>query len=183
MTDPILMSIRPRFATAILRGAKSHELRRKFPSSAVGATVFVYASGSIRAVIGSFCIESVSVMPKWLVERTRRTATMLSGEEIAGYLHGQHHGTLIEVSTPRVLTFPVSLQRLRELGAPPPQSYRSLSPALCEYLSYATDSRPDSATINIHSVDTLGNRHGFFPARQPVPHSVGASSTVLIPAR
>ncbi|GAA1817915.1 hypothetical protein [Agromyces neolithicus] len=123
----VLMSIQPRFAEAILRGEKTHELRRRFPGSLTGATVYVYASTPTRAVIGSFRIASVERRPRWLVARTRRLATTLTSEEIHTYLAGLQHGVLIEVAEQRRFTHTVPLADLRQFDVEPPQSYRFLS--------------------------------------------------------
>jgi len=127
MTDDILMSIRPRFADAILSGAKSHELRRRFVAGAVGTRVFVYASSPVCRMVGYFSIQAVNTMPTWLVARRRRRATTLTADEIHGYLQGLRHGTLIEVAEPTTFDMPIALPVLREWGVEPPQSYRYLS--------------------------------------------------------
>lgn len=126
MTD-VLMSIQPRFAEAIFRGEKTHELRRRFPASLTGATVYVYASTPTRAVIGSFRIASVERRPRWLVARTRRLATTLTSEQINTYLAGLQHGVLIEVAEQLRFAHTVPLADLRRYGVEPPQSYRFLA--------------------------------------------------------
>jgi predicted transcriptional regulator len=55
----LLMSIRPRFADQILRGVKRFELRRRPLRVQPGAVVVVYASASIRAVIGAFVVDGI----------------------------------------------------------------------------------------------------------------------------
>lgn len=130
MTDYVLISIQPRFADAIFHGAKTHELRRRFPENLTGAKAYVYSSTPARAVVGSFRIATVNRHPRWWLARMRRRATTLSAQEINTYLDGQHHGTLVEVSEQLQFPRPVPLAHLRNLGLEPPQSYRFLSPAL-----------------------------------------------------
>lgn len=127
MTVNILMSIRPRFADAILSGAKSHELRRRFAGEAAGARVFVYSSSPVCQLVGAFSIGAVDTMPTWLLARRRRRATTLTSTEIHDYLHGVQRGTLIEVERPVRFVTPIRLSRLRDWGVEPPQSYRYLS--------------------------------------------------------
>lgn len=129
MTGDILMSIRPRYAEAILSGQKSHELRRRFSARPAGSKVFVYASSPVCELVGSFSIASVDTMPAWLVARRRRRATTLSSTEILDYLRGQRHGTLIEVADPYRFPAPIDLAQLRAWGLEPPQSYRLLNEA------------------------------------------------------
>lgn len=126
MSEAILMSIRPRFADAILSGEKSHELRRRFVGGEPGTRVFVYSSSPVRQLVGAFEIGTVDTMPRWLVARRRRRATTLTSAEIATYLDGLQHGTLIGIEDPFRLAIPISLERLRTWGIEPPQSYRYL---------------------------------------------------------
>jgi predicted transcriptional regulator len=49
----VLVSIRPFYASKILTGHKTVELRRKFPEvGAVGATALIYSSSPVSAVVG-----------------------------------------------------------------------------------------------------------------------------------
>lgn len=127
MTRDILLSIRPRFADAILAGEKTHELRRRFANAHPGTRVIIYASGSRRAVVGMFTIAAIQSMPTWIIARRRRRATTLSAGEIREYLAGSKAGVLIEVANPVRFEQPLSLTEARALfGIEPPQSYRYL---------------------------------------------------------
>lgn len=137
MTNDVLMSIQPRFAEAIFRGEKTHELRRRFPDHLVGTRIYVYASTPVRAVLGTFRVASVERRPRWLLARTRRRATNLAAGEITSYLHGQHHGVLIEVAHQQRFPRPISLAELRGFEVEPPQSYRFLSRELSVELDHA----------------------------------------------
>lgn len=156
MTDDILMSIRPRFAAAILSGAKSHELRRRFLAGATGTRVFVYASSPVCRVVGYFSVQAVDTMPTWLVARRRRRATTLSAEEIYGYLEGLRHGTLIEVAEPTTFDKPIALAVLREWGLEPPQSYRYLSADIVERIERLTASAGSPTESGGRSVEVGG---------------------------
>lgn len=149
MTRDVLMSIRPRFAEAIFAGEKTHELRRQFPASLSGATVYVYASTPLRKVIGSFQIASVQRIPKWLLARTRRRATTLTATELLAYLDGLHHGVLLEVSNPTEYARPVPLARLRAIGIEPPQSYRFLRPDVAAQLCAHPNSVEPLASLSV----------------------------------
>lgn len=161
MTGDILMSIRPRFADAILAGQKTHELRRRFADARPGARVIVYASGPRRAVVGMFTVASVHTMPAWMIARRRRRATTLSGDEIREYLVGVRSGTLIEVSAPTRFTQPISLSQLRSYGVEPPQSYRYLPSSIArKILSAGHRHQPaePALTCSDGSVLLLGGR-------------------------
>lgn len=134
MSAAILMSIRPRFADAILAGEKSQELRRRFSGGGPGTRVFIYASSPVRQLVGAFEIGTVDTMPRWLVARRRRRATTLTSAEISDYLDGVQHGTLIGIEDPFYLSAPICLQQLRAWGVEPPQSYRYLSNHVVELI-------------------------------------------------
>jgi hypothetical protein len=49
----VLVSIRPNFASKILDGDKTVELRRKFPEvGAMGMTALIYSSSPVSAIVG-----------------------------------------------------------------------------------------------------------------------------------
>src|SRR6266851_9958504 len=49
----LLISIKPEYASAILEGRKTVELRRKFPEDvAFGSRLYIYSSSPIQAVVG-----------------------------------------------------------------------------------------------------------------------------------
>lgn len=153
MTGAILMSIRPRYAEAILAGQKSHELRRRFSARPAGSKVFVYASSPVCQLVGSFSIGSVDTMPAWLVARRRRRATTLSSAEILDYLRGQRHGTLIEVAEPHRFPAPIGLAQLRAWGLEPPQSYRLLSDAISHLIEDQIAASHEVSAIDESPID------------------------------
>jgi predicted transcriptional regulator len=60
----ILVSIRPVFATKILEGQKSVELRRRFPIQAgAGCRLLIYSSRPVSAVVGFARIKTVLKLP------------------------------------------------------------------------------------------------------------------------
>ena len=55
-----VLSIKPQYATRIVDGVKTVELRRRFPYGTVtGARLYVYASVPIQALIGYATISTV----------------------------------------------------------------------------------------------------------------------------
>ena len=55
------MSLRPRFAYAILSGAKTVELRRMRVSATPGTTIIIYASSPVMSVVGLATLAAVDV--------------------------------------------------------------------------------------------------------------------------
>ena len=60
----ILVSVRPIYASKILHGQKTVELRRKFPEvGATGALILIYSSSPVSAVVGCARIKHVLKLP------------------------------------------------------------------------------------------------------------------------
>ena len=76
----VLMSIRPQYASKILDGRKTVELRRKFPEvGAIGATVLIYSSSPVKAIVGTARIKKVAKLPTHLpISRPARWAKATS---------------------------------------------------------------------------------------------------------
>ena len=55
----MILSLRPRFADAILSGVKTVELRRTEPKIRVPTLAFIYASTPARALLGTCIVTSV----------------------------------------------------------------------------------------------------------------------------
>jgi predicted transcriptional regulator len=123
MTAAALMSIKPRFAEAILRGDKTLELRRKRPGLQPGTRVLIYASVPVKAVVGWFEVGQIHHSSP---ERLWRRAAACGGvtrDEFDAYFAGCELAFGIEVArTGRVEPTPP--------GIPPPQSWQYLREAL-----------------------------------------------------
>ena len=55
----IVLSLKPRFAQAILAGVKTVELRRTVPKIVIPTRALLYASSPVRALLGTCVITSV----------------------------------------------------------------------------------------------------------------------------
>lgn len=127
MAATVLMSIKPRFARAILAGTKPYELRRFVPRFAAGDRVLVYASSPERQVVGAFevgRVESGTPRQVWAAIGEERSGLPASG--FFAYLSGATRCAAIEVLRPRPCA-PFALP-LR-----PPQSYQFLHPGRPEH--------------------------------------------------
>ena len=125
-----LMSIRPQFAFQILRGEKKFELRRWIGSPvAPGSVVVIYASGSVKALVGEFLVGRVY---QGTAEEVWKQVMMHPSPGVDRddwpYIRGAKRALALEVE--RVLVYPVqvSLQELRRIipGWQPPISYKVL---------------------------------------------------------
>ncbi|MEY7971074.1 ASCH domain-containing protein [Saccharomonospora xinjiangensis] len=126
---PLLLSLRPRFANAILEGTKTVELRRTRVSAPPGTLLVLYASSPVMAVVGVATLADRDTASPTAIWRRYRSKLGLSRAEFADYLTGVAHATALTIAAPRALTEPLTLTWLRTHSAfQPPQSYRYIAP-------------------------------------------------------
>ncbi|APH45461.1 hypothetical protein BMW26_11240 [Microbacterium sp. 1.5R] len=129
MTRALFISIKPRYARAILEGRKTVEVRRRFPTVPPGTTVVLYSSSPERAIVGTVRLKHTSRMAPDRVWALHSEAIDIAEEALGQYLEGADASTLLEVEDPRPWVRPVPLEVLRALlGVEPPQSFRYLNP-------------------------------------------------------
>lgn len=132
----LLLSVRPKHARRILEGTKTIELRRICPRVGRGDLVLVYATSPVRAVVGSFRIDSVICeSPEDLWARTGSDAGVTQ-EQFAEYFDGASLAVGIVISDPHPFSLPITLPYLRTFwpGFHPPRSYRYLGHSVREWL-------------------------------------------------
>lgn len=122
----VLVSIRPAYADKILGGEKTVELRRKFPrSAATGATVLIYSSSPVRAIVGYARIKDVLRLPVAQIWRSHSAAACITKDDFNAYFNGLKYGFVILLEDVKVLKEQLKAIDLRdELGFVPPQSFR-----------------------------------------------------------
>lgn len=116
MSSSVLMSLRPRYADAILSGAKTVELRRRRPSFGPGTLVLIYSSSPDERVLGTFKAGDVLVAPPAQLWPSIQARAGVSRAEFDAYFAGCELAVAIDVKDPRRL-------RPSRLGIRPPQSY------------------------------------------------------------
>lgn len=126
----VLLSVKPRFAEAILAGSKTVELRRRGIGTHPEAAVVLYATAPTMAVVGTARVgEVISLSPReaW---RTYKHALGINRDEFNAYLAGAASAVLLRLTRPQTLDQPITLQELRSAVSAfhPPQSYRYVSP-------------------------------------------------------
>lgn len=125
----LLLSLRPRFAQAILEGTKTIELRRTRVSAPPGTLLVLYASSPVMAVVGVATLAERDTASPATIWRRYRGRLGLSRAEFSDYFTGAEHATALSIADPRTLPYPLTLARLRTYSAfQPPQSYRYIAP-------------------------------------------------------
>jgi predicted transcriptional regulator len=139
-SSDILLSIRPVFASRILNGAKTIELRRKFPeSSAAGTVAVIYSSSPVSAVVGYAEIDDILRMPVRQIWKEHGINACVTKVEFDAYFSGLKYGFAILLKNVRALAKQLNAFDLkREFGIVPPQSYRYIENG---YVSLLKDER------------------------------------------
>ncbi|TYB92191.1 hypothetical protein FXF53_28830 [Micromonospora sp. WP24] len=134
----LLLSLRPRFAEAILQGRKTIEIRRRPVNAGPGTPVILYSSSPAMAVVGTAQLAQIEVEAAPVAWRRYRTAFGLSRAEYDIYVDGVSSVYLLHLTGVNTLNEPLPLRDLREEGPfQPPQSFRYLAesdPALLRKL-------------------------------------------------
>jgi predicted transcriptional regulator len=146
-----LLSIRPVFAEAILRGTKTVELRRRRPDLRGGETVVIYASGPVSALVGAFVVGDVTEASPATLWRRFGSVSGLNRHSFMAYFKGASSGVGISVLGTWRAPKSIKLKRLQSAwpNFVAPQSYRYVTPALLRQLprSWIEVAR----TVSLHS--------------------------------
>lgn len=122
------MSLRPRFAEAILDGTKTVELRRTRLSAPDGTHLILYASSPVMAVVGTAVLIGRDTDTPARIWRRHRKHVGLLRTEYDEYFDGSETATAVHLGVPRRLATPWALSALRDTAKfQPPQSYRFVS--------------------------------------------------------
>ncbi|MBF0306825.1 MAG: ASCH domain-containing protein [Alphaproteobacteria bacterium] len=132
----VLVSIRPIYASKILSGDKTVELRRKFPEAAIGATALIYATSPVQAIVGYARIKDILRLPIARIWREHGAAACIEQPDFDAYFDGMEFGFAVLLEGVQVLERPVNARVLRdEFGIVPPQSFRYLDEGYAALLS------------------------------------------------
>jgi predicted transcriptional regulator len=132
----ILVSIRPTYASKILDGHKTVELRRRFPEvSAVGATILIYSTSPVQAIVGYARIKNVLRLPIAQIWEIYGTAACIAAEHFDAYFDGLDYGFAILLEDVKTLNRQFKAAELKnQFGFVPPQSFRYLDEVYTSYL-------------------------------------------------
>lgn len=130
LTDrALLVSVRPRFASLLLSGEKTVELRRTPPDVEFGALVLMYESSPNRRLVGRGRVAAIDVDEPDSIWTRHGPNTGISRGEFDAYFQGTSRAVAISIRGVVPLDRPASLDELRRrwAGFQPPQSFRYLS--------------------------------------------------------
>lgn len=125
----LFFSVKPRFASLILDGAKTVELRRTRPRIEIPTEALVYASGPECALVGTCDVIDVLQYTPRGMWRAVGPRTGIAYPEFRDYFNGCRAAYGLVLANPTRLQNEIALSMLRETlhGFQPPQSFRYLS--------------------------------------------------------
>ena len=121
----VVLSLKPRFAEAILAGDKTVELRRTEPRIVVPTRALLYATTPVRAMVGTCVVTGVRTADLADLWREHGSRTGLAYGEFESYFEGVTTGTALALAHPQPFTRILPLQDLRAQPGSfrPPQSF------------------------------------------------------------
>ena len=121
----VVLSLKPRFAEAILADVKTVELRRTEPKIVVPTRALLYAASPVRALLGTCIITNVEPLDLLALWQKHGPGSGLLHHEFQKYFEGVDVGTALTLTQPRAFKRQVALQDLRAKprGFRPPQSF------------------------------------------------------------
>lgn len=121
----IILSLKPRFAEAILAGTKTVELRRTEPKIVVPTRALLYSASPVRALLGTCIITGVRTADLAVLWREHGSRSDLRYFEFQRYFKGVKAGTALTLTEPAAFSRRLPLQDLRAKpsGFRPPQSF------------------------------------------------------------
>lgn len=132
----ILISIRPRFARAIVDGTKTIELRRGRMLVAAGGLLVLYSSSPVKAVVATAILHKVEeATPQQMWPRVRRGAGVVR-EEYDRYFRNTQRAFALHLRDVIEIHVPYTLAEMRmSPRIAPPQSFRYITAAEAEVLT------------------------------------------------
>ncbi|GAA5207555.1 ASCH domain-containing protein [Microbacterium kyungheense] len=149
MSRALLLSVRPRFARALLDGTKTAEIRRRFPNVPEGMTVIIYASSPEKAVLGTMRARRLIRSNTEKIWRDYSDVIGIENSELTEYLEGASECSVLELDAPERWSRSVGLAELRHLlHVEPAQSFRYLSEKQLAHLRDVSANGPDQSLVS-----------------------------------
>jgi predicted transcriptional regulator len=124
----LFISVKPKYANAILEGTKTVELRRTRPNLPDGSLVILYSSTPTRAVVGWAQLTGVRVGTPIEIWDKYGIAAAIDEPAYDAYFNGTDQAFALELHSVVAAAEPIPLDVIRSIGIQPPQSWRYVPP-------------------------------------------------------
>lgn len=124
-----IISIRPRFAEAILSERKTVELRRRIPQIEIGTRLFIYATRPTGAIVGVAIVDTIFRGTPEAVWETYSDRIGINRSDFDRYYAGASKAIGLRLSKVQRIK-PISIEQLRmwKEGFHPPQVLNRITP-------------------------------------------------------
>lgn len=134
---PIVISIQPKWSRLIRSGAKTIELRRRFPRLPKGAAAYLYESSPTCSLTALLRIGTIHELPVADLWRVHGQASCVDEAHFNEYYDGRPVGFGIEIEECLALSKPISLTDLRtKFAFTAPQSWAYAAPKLVAEMGF-----------------------------------------------
>jgi len=149
-TAGVLLSIRPAFAKLIVSGAKTVELRRRFPDLPSGTALVLYATKPLAELLGIARLSATTSATLPVLWRKFGSASAVTKQTFDLYFGECTRGLAIEFGEFASFAPPINLTELRTIwpAFSPPQSYRYVPDEILKKLC-TRPSAPTSSSANV----------------------------------
>jgi len=118
----VLLSVKPKYADAIIRGTKKCEFRKSLFKRRDVDCIYIYSTSPVRRIVANFRVGEISSdTPRRLWNRYAQCSGM-GPEDFFGYFQGCTRGFAIEIDEVRVLEEAID-PRTQLDNFSPPQSF------------------------------------------------------------
>ena len=126
MKKDLLLSIHSKYATRIIKGGKTIELRRKFPlfEKKDRKKIFIYACSPISQIIGECDLKEVKKFTLKKLWSETHFPAMIDRRSFKKYFEDCDFGFALYLENPVKYNHPVELKQIFDKNSRPPQSYR-----------------------------------------------------------
>lgn len=131
----VVMSVRPRYAEAIMDGRKKVEFRKR-PLASDVSVVWVYATAPVQRIIGCFEVDATVTAPPGDLWRQFASVGAIDRADFDRYYAGSSVGSGICIGNVVRLEVPAPIQELLPSGVPP-QSFAYVEPVEAPGRRYA----------------------------------------------
>jgi predicted transcriptional regulator len=130
----VLLSIKPKYAEAIMRGEKKYEFRKSGLKHLGGSKAYIYMSSPVRMIVASFRMERIfEDRPSILWKKYRRYAG-IERQAFFDYFANAERGLAIQISKLNVLDKPLRPSEFIR-NFVPPQSFMYVKDSLADLLA------------------------------------------------
>lgn len=118
----VLVSIKPQFASLILDGSKTYELRKRMPSFKPGTRLLIYESSPVQRITGMVTYVGCLCSAPWRIWNRLYSHLGIEFKSFMKYYEDSRYAYAWELIDPISFQSPITLQ---DIGITrPPQSYQ-----------------------------------------------------------